>query len=201
MPNIQDPKNPGNGKPRNPHWEVPLKDSERSGGGCARRSSVIDHHLQDESLLGSKSNSTRQEMERDLWGDMQKVTRSLRANLENSSKSWATFRVWNRSLDRFSGIENFREISWKFVDAPRTPRGMQITLLHAKSVANEFAVTSKQQDISPLLMELTHKGIRAVKTPRIFENFWFPIPGFLVSRVFWFLKYDWTTGVPDNGNE
>ena len=101
--------------------------------------------------------------------------------------SWAIFRVWNRSLDGFSGIENFREISWKFVDVPWTSRGMQTTLLHAKSVANEFAVISKPQDISPLLMELMHKGNRVVKTPRSFENFWFPIPGFLVSRVFWFL--------------
>ena len=105
----QDPKNPGNGKPRNPHWEVPQKDSERSSGGCARRSSVMDYHLQEESLLGSKPSSIRKEMEGDMWGDMKKVTRSLRANLENSSKFVAHFSCvkpqfgrafWNREFSR-----------------------------------------------------------------------------------------------------
>ena len=47
---------------------------------------------------------------------------------------------------------------------------MQIILLHAKVVVNKLVVTSTQQNVSPLLMELMHKGITAVKTPRIFKK-------------------------------
>ena len=58
---IRTPKTPETENPGIHISEVPQKDPERSGGGCARRSSVIDYHLQEESLLGSKPSSTRKE--------------------------------------------------------------------------------------------------------------------------------------------
>ena len=54
---------------------------------------------------------------------------------------------WNREFSR--DLVRIR-------DSSRTLRETQITLLHAQVVVNEFAVTSKQQNVSPLLMELMH---------------------------------------------
>ena len=115
---------------------------------------------------------------------MKKVTWSPRANLENSSKFVGHFSCVSQQFGRALWNGEFSRNLVKIRGSPRTSRGTQITLLHAKAVVMEFAVTSKQQTVSPLLMELIHNGIRVVKTPRIFENFSFPIPGFLVSRGF-----------------
>ena len=102
---------------------MPQKDSERSGGGCARRSSVIDYHLQEESLLWSKSRSTRKEMEGDMWGDMKKVTRSLRANLENSSKFVGHFSCVQPQFGRASWKREFSRNLVKIRGFPSNPKG------------------------------------------------------------------------------
>ena len=118
---------------------------------------------------------------------MQKVTRSLRANLENSSKFVGHFSCVKPQFGRVFWNREFSRNLVKIRGCPSNPKGMQITLLHAKSVANEFAVISKQQDISPLLMELMHKGIRVVKTPRIFIKFLISNSRVSSFQGFWFL--------------
>ena len=103
---------------------------------------------------------------------MQKVTRSLRANLENSSKFVGHFSCVKPQFGRVFWNREFSRNLVKIRGCPSNPKGERRSPFSMKkSVANEFAVTSKQHDISPLLMELMHKGIRVVKNPRTFENF------------------------------
>ena len=119
---------------------------------------------------------------------MQKVTQSLRANLENLSNFVGHSLCVKPQFGRSFWNREFSRNLVKIRGCPLNLKGNADTLLHAKVVVNEVAVTSRRQAFSALLMELLHKGITVVKTPRIFEHFCYPIPGFLISRVFWYLK-------------
>ena len=69
------------------------------------------------------------------------------------------------------------------MDAPRSPQGMLIDLLHAELVVNMLGVTRVQQNVSMALHGTNEQGNRSCQTLRKFRLVRFPISRFSVSRV------------------